>query len=37
MAAANSQNAMADIHQNLIDFFCSSEQRRMDGEMKLII
>jgi len=34
MAAANSQNAMADIHQNMIDFF----RRKQNGEeMKLII
>ena len=35
MAAANSQNAMADIHQNMIDFFLDEAQN--GEEMKLII
>ena len=36
MAAANSQNAMADIHQNMIDFFFLDEAQNGE-EMKLII
>ena len=37
MAAANSQNAMADIHQNMIDFFFFLDEAQNGEEMKLII